>query len=64
MKQGTRAMQISLNAPILVELEGETDPLEIAEKELRARKIPFIIRRKLPNGEHEDWKASDLIDIS
>ena len=55
-------MQISMNAPILVELEGETDPLEIAEKELRARKIPFIIRRRLPNGTNEDWKVSDLID--
>jgi len=51
-----------LNAPILVELDGETDPLEIAEKELRAKKIPFIIRRKLPNGESEDWRVGDLID--
>ncbi|CAD7968244.1 unnamed protein product [Amoebophrya sp. A25] len=59
---GTRATQISLNAPILVPLEGETDALEIAEKELRMGKIPFIIQRKLPNGETEEWKVSDLID--
>ncbi|XLS93910.1 hypothetical protein HN51_069918, partial [Arachis hypogaea] len=26
---GTRALQISMNAPVMVELEGETDPLKI-----------------------------------
>jgi DNA-directed RNA polymerase I, II, and III subunit RPABC2 len=39
---------ISMNAPVLVQLEGETDPLEIAKKELRAGKIPLVIRRYLP----------------
>ena len=29
---GTRALQISMNAPVMVELEGETDPLAIALK--------------------------------
>lgn len=59
---GTRALQISKNAPILVDLEpGDTDPLAIAEKELRAKKIPFIIRRYLPDGSYEDWKVSELI---
>ncbi|XP_050365238.1 DNA-directed RNA polymerases II and V subunit 6B-like isoform X3 [Argentina anserina] len=52
---GTRAVQISMNAPVMVELEGETDPLEIAMKELRERKIPFTIRRYLPDGSYEDW---------
>ena len=32
-------------APVMVELEGETDPLQIAMKELKQRKIPIIIRR-------------------
>mmetsp|Transcript_7812 Transcript_7812/g.14978 ORF Transcript_7812/g.14978 Transcript_7812/m.14978 type:complete len:130 (-) Transcript_7812:51-440(-) len=59
---GTRAMQISRNAPIMVELEPhETDPLVIAEKELREKKIPFIVRRYLPDGSYEDWPVSDLI---
>ncbi|XP_022891055.1 DNA-directed RNA polymerases II, IV and V subunit 6A-like [Olea europaea var. sylvestris] len=49
---GTRALQISMNAPVMVELEGETDPLEIAMKELRERKIPFTIRRYLPDGRY------------
>ena len=29
---GTRALQISMNAPIMVELKGQTDPLEIARQ--------------------------------
>ena len=42
---GTRALQIAMCAPVMVELEGETDPLQIAMKELKQRKIPIIIRR-------------------
>ncbi|KAL5544110.1 hypothetical protein UlMin_007894 [Ulmus minor] len=58
---GTRALQISMNAPVMVELEGETDPLEIAMKELRECKIPFTIRRSLPDGSYEDWGVDELI---
>lgn len=47
---GTRALQISMNAPVLVDLEGETDPLQIAIKELREKKIPLIVRRYMPDG--------------
>lgn len=47
---GTRALQISMNAPVLVDLEGETDPLQIAIKELSEKKIPLIVRRYLPDG--------------
>mmetsp|Transcript_13332 Transcript_13332/g.48528 ORF Transcript_13332/g.48528 Transcript_13332/m.48528 type:complete len:149 (+) Transcript_13332:238-684(+) len=58
---GTRALQISMNAPVMVELAGETDPLEIAMKELREKKIPFTIRRYLPDGSYEDWGVNELI---
>ena len=58
---GTRALQISMNAPVMVDLDGETDPLRIAEKELRERKIPIIIRRYLPDNSHEDWSIDELI---
>jgi hypothetical protein len=44
----------SMNAPVLVQLEGETDPLEIAKKELRFKKIPLVIRRYLPGECRED----------
>lgn len=58
---GTRALQISMNAPVMVDLEGETDPLKIAQKELRERKIPIVIRRYLPDGSYEDWGIDELI---
>uniref|UniRef100_A0A670IQG2 DNA-directed RNA polymerases I, II, and III subunit RPABC2 n=1 Tax=Podarcis muralis TaxID=64176 RepID=A0A670IQG2_PODMU len=58
---GTRALQIAMCAPVMVELEGETDPLLIAMKELKARKIPIIIRRYLPDGSYEDWGVDELI---
>ena len=58
---GTRALQIAMCAPVMVELDGETDPLQIAMKELKARKIPIIIRRFLPDGSFEDWPIDQLI---
>jgi len=58
---GTRALQISMGAPVMVELEGETDPLKIAMKELKAKKIPMLIRRYLPDGSYEDWAVDELI---
>jgi len=59
---GARALQISKNAPVMVDIEpGEWDPIKIAEKELIERKIPFIIRRYLPDGSYEDWKVDELI---
>lgn len=58
---GTRALQISMNAPVLVDLEGETDPLQISIKELAQKKIPLVIRRYLPDGSYEDWGCDELI---
>lgn len=58
---GTRALQISLNAPVLVDIEGETDPLQIAMKELTQRKVPLVVRRYLPDGSYEDWGCDELI---
>lgn len=58
---GTRALQISMNAPVLVDIEGETDPLQIAMKELNAKKIPLVVRRYLPDGSYEDWSVDELI---
>merc|ERR1719237_1541738 len=46
---------------VMVELEGETDPLVIAQKELKMRKIPIIIRRYMPDGSFEDWSIQELI---
>lgn len=105
---GTRALQIAMCAPVMVELEGawfiiivrlsrltiwcvycstwsftrcihfvlkisfslslskqtgETDPLQIAMKELKERKIPIIIRRYLPDNSYEDWSIQELIIV-
>lgn len=51
----------SLNAPVMVELDGESDALVIAMKELREKKIPLIVRRFLPDQTFEDWDVKDLI---
>lgn len=58
---GTRALQLSYNAPPMVDPRDETDPLKIAMMELVENKIPIIVRRYLPDGSYEDWAASDLI---
>ena len=59
---GTRALQLSKNAPpMVVPQPGETDPYKLAERELASRKIPFIVRRYLPDHTYEDWKLSELI---
>ena len=58
---GTRALQISKNAPLMITpLPGECDPYKLAERELNERKIPYIVRRYLPDGSYEDWKLSEL----
>ena len=58
---GTRALQIAMCAPLMVEPDGETDPLQIAMRELKEKKIPMIIRRYLPDGSFEDWSIDELI---
>lgn len=58
---GTRALQISMGAPVLVTLSGEIDPLDIANKELKKGKIPLMVRRYLPDGSKEDWHVHELI---
>lgn len=58
---GVRALQLSMSAPPLVDIENEIDPLKIALKELNEGKIPFIVRRRLPDGSYEEWNVNELI---
>ena len=58
---GSRALQISKNAPLMVDPGEESDPYKLAEMELDRRKVPFIVRRYLPDGSYEDWKVSELL---
>jgi DNA-directed RNA polymerase I, II, and III subunit RPABC2 len=55
-----RAEQLGAGTPALIEqLEGD-GPLETAEREFAANRIPFIIRRYLPDGTAEDWRLDEL----
>ena len=55
-----RVRLLNKNAPPLVEIGDETDVYKIAEMEMKAKKIPIVVRRQLPDGTHEDWRACDL----
>jgi DNA-directed RNA polymerase I, II, and III subunit RPABC2 len=61
---GARALQISMGAPILVEIsEGISSPIDIALKELELGILPMTIRRTLPDGTYQDialkWLLKD-----
>lgn len=61
---GARALQISMGAPLLIETpHASTNPIEIAVKELEAGILPITIRRKLPDGTHQDIPVQWLLDI-
>jgi len=51
---GARALQLSLGAPVFIEIpKNATSSLEIAMEELKRRVIPIVIRRTLPNGDYQ-----------
>ena len=58
---GLRSSQINSGADVFIEVPpGIIDGITIAKMELEAKKIPFIIRRPLPNGKSEYWNIQDL----
>ena len=60
-----RAKQIETGAtPFIKVPEDVIDGYLIAVLELQQNRIPFIIRRPLPNGGSEYWKISDLENIA
>ncbi len=58
---GIRALQLSSGAQPMVRIDGITDVMDIAKKELMEYKMPFLIRRKFPDGSYIDIKVSDMI---
>jgi DNA-directed RNA polymerase I, II, and III subunit RPABC2 len=59
---GERAKQLDSGAKPFVEIdETMLDGYLIACREFEAKKIPFIIKRPLPNGTVEYWRLNDLI---
>jgi DNA-directed RNA polymerase I, II, and III subunit RPABC2 len=62
---GQRAKQINAGAPPFIKVpENVIDGYIVAEIELKEKRIPFIVRRPLPNGGSEYWSLKDLEDIS
>jgi DNA-directed RNA polymerase I, II, and III subunit RPABC2 len=58
---GERAKQINAGGKPFIEVEQNViDGYLIALKELEEKKIPFIVKRPLPNGGCEYWKLKDL----
>ncbi len=60
-----RAQQIAEGAKPLVSLEGlkTSDPMfvwNVAKREIEQQKLPFIVRRQLPDGASEFWSVSEL----
>jgi DNA-directed RNA polymerase I, II, and III subunit RPABC2 len=52
---GARALQISMGAPILLEVnETISNPIDIALEELEGGILPITIRRTLPDGTFQD----------
>lgn len=58
---GDRAKMIDNNEPSTLEdLHGETNSMKIARMEILARKLPMIVRRKMPDQSVEIWRADEL----
>lgn len=58
---GERAKQLESGALPAIEVEPTIiDSYVIALKEFEQKKIPFIVKRPLPNGGCEYWKLADL----
>ena len=59
---GFRANQLAKGArPYIIKPEHITDVSTIARMELEQRRLPFIVRRPMPDGTHEYWRLSDLL---
>jgi DNA-directed RNA polymerase I, II, and III subunit RPABC2 len=57
-----RASQICNGAkPYILVPEGVTDAYEIAKMELEAKRLPYIIKRPMPDGSFEAWRLTDLV---
>ena len=52
---GARTLQLSLGAPVFIEIpKNATTSLEIAMEELKQKVIPIVIKRTLPNGDYQN----------
>jgi len=61
----TRAQQLAEGAMPMASLDGlkTSDPLfvwNLARREIEQRKLPFLVKRRLPSGRSEFWSAQEL----
>ena len=57
-----RASQINNGAkPYILVPTGVNDSYQIAKMELEARRLPFIVKRPMPDGTYEVWRLNDLL---
>ena len=58
---GLRAKQINSGGELFIKAPANIiDGITLATMELKEKKIPFVIRRPLPNGKNEYWDINDL----
>lgn len=59
---GFRANQLAQGGrPFIVVPTHITSTLEIARLELDQRRLPFVVKRPMPDGSFEYWRLSDLM---
>jgi DNA-directed RNA polymerase I, II, and III subunit RPABC2 len=57
-----RASQLARGAPPFIDVpEYLTDVYDIAKAELDAKRLPYILKRPLPDGEYEYWRLADMM---
>lgn len=61
---GMRAEQLSRGAQCFVDVDPSGfDAYELAERELAARVIPFVVVRHMPSGGTEFLRIEDVVDV-
>ena len=59
---GMRAQQITMGATPLITITPDMkNAVEVAEEELRQRKTPYIVSRKINNNKTDFWKIEDMV---
>ena len=65
---GARALQLSMNAPILIKLSKEElkeldyDSIRIAEKELNEDVLPIAVKRPMPKKLETELKKAKIVE--
>tara|TARA_B100000676_G_scaffold274434_1_gene293899 strand:- start:269 stop:595 length:327 start_codon:yes stop_codon:yes gene_type:complete len=59
---GMRAQQITMGSnPLITITPDMKNAVEVAEEELRQRKTPYIVARKINTNKTDFWKIEDMV---